>query len=440
MVKVSVIGAGSGFGRRISCDIMARMGKTHDVELALCDIDAFKLNAVKEYLEKVKEKNGITRTKVTTTLDRKESLMNADFVLLSVSIGGPAYFGEPYESEVGIPEKYGITQPVADTMGPGAIFRCMRTAPEMIRMVEDVNRYAPNSMILNLTNPMAMLTAIVMRYAKVPVVGLCHGVSYNCNIIAERLGIPREEIDFICAGINHMTWFIQARHNGKDILPEIRDLILNYKHVQTGKRRSPQDWASRSKILREFGWFTTESDRHIVEYVPWFQNDDHKDLYEYSEFTKGTKEQRQSWYADTGVTLEQEESMELVVSHEAASGIIEAVTTGKTFVFSANVMNDGYITNLPRNCIVEVPCTVDGNGLHPHYVGEIPTQCAALCQTNINEQLLMIEACCEQDKQKAFMAMMLDPECCAKLNLTQMRQMFEEMWAREEELGIPLLK
>lgn len=277
-------------------------------------------------------------------------------------------------------------------------------------------------------------------YAKVPVGGLCHGVAYNCGIIAQRMGIPREEIDFVCAGINHMTWFIQARHKGKDILPAMKETILHYKHIQTGTRRSPQDWVSRAKMLREFGWFTTESDRHIVEYVPWFQNDDHRDLYEYREFNQENKEKRQSWYGDTGVTAQQEEAMELVISHEAASGIIEAITTGREFVFSANVRNDGYITNLPRNCIVEVPCTADGNGLHPHFVGDLPTQCAALCQTNINEQLLMVEACCEGDRQKAFMAMLLDLECGAKLSIARQRQMFEEMWAREEELGISLLK
>ncbi len=206
-------------------------------------------------------------------------------------------------------------------------------------------------------------------YAKVPVVGLCHGVAYNCGIIAQRMGIPREEIDFVCAGINHMTWFIQARHKGKDILPAMKETILHYKHIQTGTRRSPQDWVSRAKMLREFGWFTTESDRHIVEYVPWFQNDDHRDLYEYREFNQENKEKRQIWYGDTGVTAQQEEAMELVISHEAASGIIEAITTGREFVFSANVRNDGYITNLPRNCIVEVPCTADGNGLHPPFCG-----------------------------------------------------------------------
>ena len=173
--------------------------------------------------------------------------------------------------------------------------------------------------------------------------------------------------------------------------------------------------------------------------MPWFQNGDPTDILAYTNITRGVKDKRHHWYEDMGIAIEKAESVELILSHESASGIIAGITTGKKFTFSGNVLNKGYIENLPYNCCVEVPCTADGNGIHPHTVGKLPTVCAALCQTNINEQTLMVEAIWEKSREKAFHALLLDPQSSTKLTIDKAYKLFNEMWDREIELGMELI-
>jgi alpha-galactosidase len=427
MTKIAIIGAGSGFGGRISADILTRF-QQEEIHIALCDINKDKLDIVEKYVNKVIELNKLP-ARVSATTERREAIKNADFVLISVSIGGPAYYDEPFESELSIPSKYGITQTVADTLGPGALFRALRTAPEMIRMVQDINELAPGSVILNLVNPMAVLTTVLTQYAKVPLIGLCHGAIGNAKQLAKIVDVPFHEVDYTVAGINHMTWFIKFMHNGKDLLPRIKEEI-------TGRHR--QKFEFRSEIMEHIGYFTTESDRHIVEYVPWFQHVDKSVLQPYVDITRNVKNKRHHWYEDMGITIDKADSFELILSNESASGIMEGLVKGKPFVFSGNVINKGYISNLPDGVCVEVPCTADRNGIHPHTVGKLPTVCAALNMTNINEQQLVVEAILEKNREKAFQALLLDPETQTKLTMQQTKQLFEEMWNREIELGMEL--
>ena len=435
MTKVVIIGAGSGFGGRISLDILTRMG-LKGVEIVLCDIDEKKVETVHKYVQTIIDTHQMNKTaKVWSTVNREQALPNADFVMISVAIGGPAYYGEPFDSEFTIPLKYGIIQTVADTAGPGAIFRALRTAPEMIRMVNDINRLAPKSMILNLTNPMSVLTWTLSKYTKVPIVGLCHGVTGNFKRLADILKIPQDEVSFICAGINHMTWFIDFRHNGVSVMEELRKAVRQ----NTSEKATGQNYFYRTQVMDITGYFTTESDRHIPEYLTWFQTGDNSSLKEYAKITRGIKDRRHAWYEDMGVTIESRNTVELGLSHESASGIIEAVSFSGSFEFSGNVLNRGYIENLPFGCCVEVPCTADANGVHPHTVGALPTMCAALCQTNINEHTLMAEAITEKNREKAFQALLMDPMASTKLTLQTARQLFEEMWNREIELGIELI-
>jgi alpha-galactosidase len=424
-MKAVFIGAGSMFGSRVSVDILSRE-PLQDATIALCDIDAEKLKTVHRYVERVVESNNLPATIVSST-DRTELLKDADFVILSVAIGGPAYYGEPFESEMNIPAKYGVRQTVADTIGPGAVFRGLRSAAAMLPMIDDINRLAPNAVVLNYTNPMAILTWLFNDRAEVPIVGLCHGVQGNAKKLAGLVDVPFEEANYVCAGINHMTWFIRYQYKGKDLLPE-----MMAKLVEQTKGSDPYQF--RGEIVEAFGYYPTESDRHFPEYVPWFQNGDRALFEPHVERTMGIKGRRHSWFEDMGLKAESLESLELVQSHEWASAIMESVTTNVPVVFSGNVMNRGYITNLPEECCIEVPCTADTNGIHPHFVGDLPIQCAALCKSNIITQELTVEAVRRRSKEAAYWALLMDPISQANLTIEQTKQMFEEMWEAEKHL------
>jgi alpha-galactosidase len=424
-MKVVFIGAGSAFGSRVSVDILSRE-PLQDSTIALCDIDSSKLETVRKYVQKVIDGNNLS-AKVITGTDRKELLKGADFVVLSVAIGGPAYYGEPFDSEMSIPARYGIRQTVADTMGPGAVFRALRSAAEMLDMIDDINRLAPEAVILNYTNPMAILTWVFNERFKGTVVGLCHGVQGNSKKLADLAGIPYEETRIVCAGINHMTWFTKFEHDGKDYLP-----LIHKKLVERTKGSDP--YTFRGEIVEAFGYYPTESDRHFPEYVPWFQNGDRTLFEPHIAITMNVKNKRHSWFEDMGIKADSMDTIELIRSHEWASGIMEAMVTNVPAVFSGNVMNKDYITNLPNPSCVEIPCTADGNGIHPHYVGDIPIQCAALCKSNIIMQELMVHAILNKSKEAAYHALLMDPITQANLTIKKTKELFEEMWKKEKNL------
>ncbi len=425
-MKTVIIGAGSAFGGRISVDILSRP-PLQESEIALCDIDEQKLSRVHAYVQKVIDSNDLPAT-VRSSTDRRELLEGADAVVISVSIGGPAYYDEPFESEIRIPLNYGVMQTVGDTLGPGGIFRGLRCAPPIIDMVRDVNELAPNAVLLNYTNPMAILTWTIDRFASVPTAGLCHGVVGNARKLAELAGVPYEELEYTAAGINHMTWFIDFHRGDENILNTMHESIRN-EH-----RKNPETYEFRNELLDAFGYFSTESDRHIVEYIPWFEHEDRKRLQPYLDKTMGIKGRRQKWYEDMGVSVEKADSVELIRSHESASGIIEAWHTGEDYRFSGNVINREVITNLPDGCCVEVPCIADSEGITPEFHGKLPSQCAALCRTNVNVQELVVEAILTRNRDKALQALLLDPSTGAVLTMQKTRELFEEMWKADAHL------
>lgn len=422
-MKIVIIGAGSGFGSRLSVDVLSRPPLEHTT-VALCDIDAHKLKTVHDYVEKVIEGNDLPARVVSST-DRMEVLKDADFVVTAVSIGGPAYYDEPYSSEMGIPKKYGITQTVGDTVGAGGVFRALRTAPELYAMAEDISRLAPDSMILNYTNPMAILTWIMSERAEVPVAGLCHSVQGTAKFLARTIDVPYEETGYWVAGINHMSWFLEFAHNGADAYPRLRKAMEDREVYASNP--------IRFEIMREFGYFVTESSRHMCEYVPWYQHEQEK-MEPFVKITEGVKERRQEWLEDMGVKASQNESIELVRSHEYASGIMEAVVTGEPFRFNGNVMNRSLIANLPPGCCVEVPCLTDRQGVHPCEIGDLPVPCAALCRSNVNVQELTVEAVRKRDRQTALQAVLMDPAAGAVLSIPEAKRMFDEMWEAEGDL------
>jgi len=433
-MKAVIIGAGSGFGGRLSVDILSRK-PLQDCTIALCDIDKAKLDATAAYVANVIKTHDL-KAKLETSTDRTEVLKGADIVVLTVSIGGPAYFDEPFESEINIPLNYGIVQGVGDTVGPGGLFRALRSAPEMLRMIEDINRLAPGALILNYTNPMAILTWLFDEASESPVVGLCHGVTGNSKHLAKLVGVPPQEVESTWAGINHMTWLLEMTHNGKDIKDQALQAVVDKwdKVKDEAPPSHSQSYEYRSQIIKEFGYFTTESDRHFPEYVPYFQHEDRYRMMEYLNITKGVKGKRQKWYEDMGVKAEQSESVELSLSHESMSGIMEARFTGKPFRFSGNVMNTGYISNLPEKSCVEVPVVIDNKNITPEVIDNIPPSCAALNRTNIIFQEMAVNAIRSRSREEAFQALCFDPSTTGVLSLKNIKKMFNDMWKAEEHL------
>ncbi|NQU45002.1 alpha-galactosidase [bacterium] len=423
-MKVAIIGAGSAFGSRISIDILSRK-PIHDAHIALMDIDGEKVETVRAFVRSAIDHHGLPAS-VTCGTSRREALRDADFVIISVAIGGPAYFGKPFEDEFEIPAKYGIRQTVADTVGPGGVFRALRTGPVLIEMAEDINEMCPEAVVLNYTNPMAMLTWVLNEVCEASVIGLCHGVQGTTKGMAQRLGVPWEEVDYWVAGINHMAWILRFERSGEDLYPAYRQAA-----------EDPEFFAKdpvRHTMMKQFGYFCTESSRHTSEYVPYFRNEDQW-LDEYVNRTRSIKDKRHAWFEDMGVKASSKDSVELVRSHEFASGIMEAVKTGVPYRFNGNVMNYDLIDGLPYGCCVEVPCLVDGLGVHPCRVGALPPQCTALCRTNVNVQELAVTAILEGDREAAFHAIALDPITAASGHpLPKLREMFAEMWEAEKHL------
>jgi len=422
-MKVVIIGAGSKFGSRLSIDILSRQ-PIQDAQICLCDIAEQRLALVHKFVSKAIEYHKLPAT-VVAGPDRRELLPDADVVVTSISVGGPAYYDEPYESELAIPHKYGIYQTVGDTVGPGGIFRGLRTGPVLMDICRDVNELAPNAVILNYTNPMAILTWVMSETADVPVVGLCHDVQGTTKRLANFAEVPYEQVAYLAAGINHMTWILQFTHEGRDLYPKLFEVMKNPEIYE----QEPV----RFELMKYFGYFPTESSRHMSEYIPYFQGA--KELLEkYGALTKGIKGKRIEWFEDMGIKAEHADSIELIRSHEFASGIMEALMTGEPYLFYGNVPNTGLVTNLPGGCCVEVPTVADRQGIHPCYVGDIPPQCASLCRTNINVQELTAKAVLQRDKRLALQALLVDPITARACTLDQAEKMFEEMWQAEGDL------
>ena len=427
MAKIVIIGAGSGFGGRLSIDILSRP-PLQDSTIALCDINADALRAVSDYVRRAIEGNNLP-ARLEASTDRCELLQGADFVVTSVSVGGAAYWGRPYEYDMHIPARYGVDQAVGDTIGPGGVFRFLRTAPVQLEFCRDIERICPDALILNHTNPMAMLTWLHSVATGVRNVGLCHSVQGTTWQMAGWAGIPLEEVTCHVAGINHQAWFLSFRHKDRDAYPLVREAFEKDEELRAKE-------SVRYEIMKQFGYFVTESTRHLSEYMPYFRRT--AELRE--RFGLATRKvslrggPRREWMKDTGVDEDDSPVPQLVQSREYTSAIIEAGVTDVPASFNGNVMNDGLVTNLPAGCCVEVPCLADGEGVHPCHVGELPHQLAALNRSNIAVQDLAVQAALNRDREAAFHAVALDPLTAAVLPLDKIREMFEEMWEAQKDL------
>lgn len=428
MAKITFIGAGSGFGQRISADILAHP-EFVDSTISLVDINESNLASVHGYVQDLIDRYNLP-ARVEATLDRRSVLEGSDYVVIAVAIGGPAYDGVPYYNEVAIPKKYGISQSVADTCSIGAIFRMLRTGPEMVRIARDIEELCPDSWTLNYTNPMSMACWAMTAASAIKMVGLCHSVQGTVHQLGGYMGVPADEIDYWCAGINHMGWYLELKRNGReDLYPRLREVAEDpevYKHDTV-----------RFEVMKHFGYFVTESTRHMSEYVPYFRKTPELmaafDLPDRTPNPVAAPDRRHDWFEEIRRKLQDADPAEgLKPSAEYASHIMRALYTGIPFRFNGNVPNHGIVTNLSPDCTVEVPCLTDATGVRPCFVGEIPPQLAALNMRCIDVHRLTVQAVLERSKEKARLAAYLDPLTATQCSLAQIKEMFEELWTADQ--------
>ncbi len=425
-MKTVIIGAGSGFGGRLSVDILS-FPELREGTLALVDINGEAVEAVGAFVREVVAAHG-AGTKIEATTDRRQALEGADYVVVAIAVGGPAYNGVPFYHEIEIPKRYGVKQQIGDTLGPGGVFRTLRSAPEMLAICRDMEELCPGALLINYTNPMAMLTWAMNDGSRIRNVGLCHSVQWTTHEIGGYMGVPLEEITHWVYGINHMSWFMRLERDGEDLYPVLREAMAN-----------PEIYAKdrvRFEVMRHFGYFVTESTPHMSEYVPFFRK--RPELME--EF--GLGEATPQAELPTEHRWNNEEHFGKEAAHKAAQGppsneyaarIIHACETHIPYRFNGNVRNVGLIDNLAPGCCVEVPCMVDRGGVHPCACGSLPSQLAALCSSNVVVQQLTAEAVLERDIAKARMAVQLDPLTAAVCSLAEGRAMFDEMLAAEKQ-------
>ncbi|MFQ6041792.1 MAG: alpha-glucosidase/alpha-galactosidase [Candidatus Poribacteria bacterium] len=423
MPKIALIGAGSfGFGRRLLADVLSfpELSESH---ISLMDIDEQKLSLIEALTNKLLRDTGVGAT-IEVTSDRKSALDGADYVLTTIRVG------DDYDLDKGIPLKYGLDQSVADTIGPGGVFKGLRTTPVLLDVCKDMEELCPDALLMNYTNPMAISCWAINRGTNIKNIGLCHSVQGTARQLAGYIGAPVEEISYWVAGINHMSWFLEFHRNGEDAYPALWE-----------KLDDPEIFAKdtvRFEIMRHFGYFVTESTRHMSEYVPYFRK--RGDIMEKFSLQPSPPthpyrwEQREQRYIEMmKEQIDSKEKITLNRTAEYASYIIHAIETGVPRMVNVNVDNTGLVTNLPDGCCVEVPCVVDKTGIHPCYVGGLPPQCAALNIANINMQRMAVKAILEKDRQAAFHAIALDPLTAAVLSLNEIRRMFDEMFAAQTE-------
>lgn len=420
MSKITFIGAGSTvFAKNVLGDCM-QTPALQGFELAVFDIDPVRLKDSENMLNNIKKTSGSTCV-VKSYGDRKEALRGAKYVINAIQVGG---YDPCTITDFEVPKKYGLRQTIADTVGIGGIFRNLRTIPVMLDFAADMREVCPNALFLNYTNPMAVLTNAMNTLGGVQTVGLCHSVQACIPHLFDNLGIDKEGVQAKIAGINHMAWLLEVTKDGVDLYPEIK------KRAAEKQKEKHHDMV-RLEMMLNFGYYITESSEHNAEYHPYFIKRNYPELIErfnipLDEYPRRCVNQIEGWKA-MREDLVNNQDLKHNRSHEYASYILEAIETNKPFKIGGNVMNTGLITNLPKEACVEVPCLVDASGVTPTYVGDLPPQCAALNRTNINTQLLTLEAAATGKKEHIYHAAMLDPHTAAELSMDDIKSLCDDL-------------
>ena len=429
MAKITFMGAGSTvFARNVLGDCMCSPALCSS-EIALYDIDAQRLEDSQIILSAINHNVNQDRACIKSYLgveNRKAALKDADFVVNAIQVGG---YDPCTIADFEIPKKYGLRQTIADTLGIGGIMRALRTIPVLEEFARDIEEVCPNALFLNYSNPMAMLTGYLQRFTKVRTVGLCHSVQICSRTLLEELGMEDklEGRTELIAGINHMGWLLDIRDkDGNDLYPEIR------RHAEekntSGEKHNDM---VRLEYIRDLGYYCTESSEHNAEYNPFYIKSRYPELIDefnipLDEYPRRCIEQIEKWNKEKEDILN-DGKITHERSREYASYIMEAVVTDQPYKIGGNVINNGYITNLPADACVEVPCYIDKTGVHPTTVGKLPTQLAAMNSANISAQLLTIEAAVTKDRKKIYQAAMMDPHTAAELSIKDIKAMCDEL-------------
>ena len=457
MAKITFMGAGSTiFAKNIIGDSMCSEA-LQDSEIALYDIDAVRLEESQLMLEAVNKKINGSKAVIKSYLDvkeRKDALKNADYVINAIQVGG---YEPSTVIDFEIPKKYGLRQTIADTLGIGGIFRTLRTLPVMLDFARDMEEVCPDAWMLNYSNPMAMISSGMLTGSNINYIGLCHSVQGGPHEILHNSGLsekyPAKDVKSKIAGINHQAWLLELSYNGKDIYPEIKEKvaeILEDIHRRGGGKKVSKEieekkgdkkteellWRCsvdmvRLEMMLNFGYYITESSEHASEYLPYYIKSQYPEIIdEYNipldEYPRRCLDQIKEWKSRSEELLN-DASLEHKRSEEYGSYIMEAMETNVPVQIGGNVMNCGLITNLPYNSCVEVPCLVDRNGVQPTVVGDLPEQLAALNRTNINPQILTVEAALTGKKDYIYQAAMLDPHTSAELPIDKIKAMCDDM-------------
>ncbi len=437
MADITLIGAGSYVFTRNLCNDILLTPALQESTITLMDIDPVRLAWARDLVQALVERRGL-KARVKATTDRREAVMGADYVITTFQQGGLA----AYELDIEIPRKYGVEQCVGDTLGPGGVFRALRTIPVLLDLCDELDEVAPDALILNYVNPMAANCWGISAGTGRPFVGLCHSVQGTSEMLARWAGAPYEEVNFVCAGINHQSFFLEFRQGKEDLYPKIWKAI-----------EDPAIYGSepvRIELMKHFGYFVTESSGHASEYVPYFRKsarmveeelvplfknpgDQWFDFGRTGGYLRHCQQAAQTMAQEFKEVMEGTRALNAVRSHEYGSAIIEAVETNRPVRINGNVPNFGLITNLPEGCTVEVPCLVDASGIQPVVIGDLPPQLAALNRTNINVQELIVEAALSGDTEAVYHAVMLDPLTAAVCTLPQIRAMVTELLAAEKQ-------
>lgn len=438
-MKITFIGAGSTvFCKNVLGDVLLTPALNKNLEIALYDIDESRLEESFIVIDKINRKYNNGDAKISKYLgvgSRKEALKGSKFIVNAIQVGG-------YEPctviDFEIPRKYGLKQTIGDTLGVGGIFRGLRTIKVIKEIAEDIEEVCPDALFLNYTNPMAIITGYMQRYTKVKTIGLCHSVQVCVKSLLETLGRTDIKVgtEFI-AGINHMAWLLDVRDtDGNDLYPEIKKLAKI-------KNQEKHDNMVRLDYIDKFGYYCTESSEHNAEYNAFYIKSKYPELIErfnipIDEYLRRCVNQINDWKTQREELIGGSDIVH-ERSREYASLIMEAIVIDKPYKIGGNVINYGLIENLPNDACVEVPCLVDGKGIHPTRVGRLPVQCAAMNMTNINPQLLTIEAAVTGKKEHIYQAVMLDPHTASELSIDDIISMCDELIEAHKNAGFPVL-
>ena len=439
MIKLTIIGAGSSvFTKNIVTDLLT-IDKFKTMHIALMDINEERLKISHELISAVAQKLNAKPT-IETFTNRKESLKDADFVQSTIQIGG---YKPSTVIDFEIPKEFGLKQTIADTLGIGGIMRGLRTIPILLDIAKDIMEICPKALWLQYVNPMCSnMIAINNSFPEIKTLGLCHSVQGTAEMLADDLGEKIEDIDYLCAGINHMAFYqiFKKKSNNQDLYPKLKilaDKIINDEEISS-RSREKTDYSNkvlhekvRYEILKRFGYFVTESSEHFAEYVPWFIKKNRQDVIDkykipINEYIDRCEISNKIWN-ELENNINSIHNEPLKRSNEYASYIMDGITNNNDITINANIMNDGLIDNLPSNSCVEVPCLINSSGYTPKKIGKLPEHLAALMRTNINVQILTAEAAITKKREHIYHAALLDPLTAANLTIDEIYSMTDKL-------------